>query len=115
MITKIQTILLLAVALALSVGINVAQFLAKYRADIEAPLVQEIEDRKQVDRVNAAVSKARVADQRTIADLRRRIGERQVETVTVYRDRVRTLPAPSCAPGASRVAVWNSLATEDPR
>lgn len=107
---RIYAIAGLSLTLAVSLGLNASQFLSRYRADIEAPLVAEIEAREHVDKVNAAVSKARVDDQRTIAKLQRDITTKQTQTVTVYRDRIRQLPAPSCAPGLDRVEAWNTIA-----
>ena len=111
---RITIIAALVLALAVSLGINASQFLSRYRADIEAPLVQEITARKHADRVSEAVSKARIDDQRAIAQLQRELQNRQVETVTVYRDRIRQLPAPSCAPGRDRVEAWNTIALGEP-
>lgn len=111
---RLTVIVVLAIALCASIGLNVSQFLHHFRAEIEAPLVAQVEAYAVADTLNAAVAKARARDLATIARLQGELATRQVETVTVYRDRVRTLPAPSCAPGADRVAAWNTLALEAP-
>ena len=109
---RLYVIAALAIALCISVGINIAQYRSDLIEDVTAPLQAQIDTYTVTERINVEVSKARAADGRELERLRRELATRQVETVTKWRTTVRQLPAPACSPGHERVAAWNTLATE---
>ena len=100
----------LSLALCISLGINFWQILSRAVADAEAPLKAQLAAMEQADAINAAVAEARLADGRELERMRAAVVAAEGQTRAVYRDRIRTLPAASCAPGADRVAAWNAIA-----
>lgn len=107
---RLYVIAALALALCISVGINIAQYRADLIEDVTAPLQAQIDTYTVTERINVEVSKARAADGRELERLLRELATRQVETVTLWRTKIEQLPPPACSPGHERVAAWNALA-----
>ena len=63
---------------------------------------------ESLGRASVAATLAQQDNQALIADLSA-IAARARETRTVYRDRVSTIPAATCAPGAERIDAVNAL------
>lgn len=110
---RLYLIAALAVCLCISLGINFAQFVTGRVAAARAPLVAQVASMERTAAISHAVAAARSIDDAELARLRKLVGTRETQTLTVYRDRVRQLPAPACAPGHARVEAWNAIATPE--
>jgi hypothetical protein len=99
----------LALALAISLGLNIFQAKDRWIQEAVAPIQQELDTLKVTDKAEddiAALKKEHDTELQKVKDgNKNRSGKREV----VYRDRVLTLPAAGCAPGADRVDSWNAL------
>jgi hypothetical protein len=117
----LKVIASLAVALLLSLGVNLLQWRAAAVAvaDREAALTlgeergRRLAADEAVGRASLVATLAQSDNLLLIAELHR-IAQAGRERVTVYRERVGALPAPDCAPGADRMAAVNALVEASP-
>lgn len=98
-----------AVLLLLSGALNLWQAKEKWVADAVAPLQQELNTVKATDAAEDKIAELKIEHDAEIQKVKKenagKAGKRQV----VYRDRIQTLPAAGCAPGADRVDSWNAI------
>lgn len=123
--TTVRIILALVAALILSAALNVHLFnalasarAAQATADKFATEVARAQGRADAyaetyQRTNLLADLAQLDQAQLLRDLRD-MTERSRERVTIYRDRITTLPAPTCAPGAERMAAVNALLEVEP-
>lgn len=107
---RLYLIAALILALCISVGINISQYLNAFEREIAAPLEAKIETFTVTEKINVAVSKARATDGAELERLRTALATKQVQTVIKWRTTVSDLAPPACSPDPSRVAAWNTLA-----
>lgn len=100
----------LALALLVSLAVNVHQFAERRVARAVAPLEATITTLQGAAREADAVRAARVAAEAQIATLQDQLRAAQADVEVRYVTRIREIPAPACAPTAARVAAWNELA-----
>lgn len=104
----------LLIALAVSLGFNAWQLKSKIVADAKAPLVKKIEVLEVTAAVTTKISELRVQHDKELQKLRDEADQRGTKREIVYETKVRTLPAPACAPGQARVNAWNETAGAKP-
>lgn len=119
--TTVRIILALVAALVASVSLNVWQY-GSLQASLERDAIADEIARAQgradalaeTLRTGAALAEFAQLDQaRLLLDLRA-IADSAKERVTVYRDRIRTLPPLACAPGAERMDALNHILEATP-
>lgn len=94
-------------ALLASLGLNAWQAKRAVEEAVAAPLRAQVAALEQDATITAVVAVARRADEAELERLRRELAAAEGQTRVVYRDRIRELPAPACAPGQGRVDAWN--------
>lgn len=117
----LQPILGLAAALLVSLAVNVWQWgkIASAKAAREGEIAAAVAEGKaqaaqeSAGRASLVAALAQADNAALVADLSA-IAERAQQTRTVYRDRIRELPAPTCAPGAERMTAANRLIGGEP-
>lgn len=117
----VKVIIGLTAGLLLSLAVNVWQWgrIASHKAAREGEIAAAVaEGRAQAaaesaGRASLIATMAQADNARLVADLEQ-IAQRASTERVVYRDRIRTLPAPSCAPGAERMAAANALLSGEP-
>lgn len=99
---------ILGLLLVVSLGFNLWQAKREWIEEATEPLQEEIDALQATARINNTIAALRARHDVELREARDNVqvveGERQV----VYRDRLVTLPAPTCAPGAERVDAWNA-------
>lgn len=94
-------------ALLASLGLNAWQAKRAVEEAVAAPLRAQVAALEQDATITAVVAVARRADEAELERLRAALAAAEGQTRVVYRDRIRELPAPACAPGQGRVDAWN--------
>ena len=97
----------LGAALLLSLAGNAWQAKRAVEVAVAAPLQARIDTLEADATITAVVAVARRADEAELERLRAALAAAEGQTRVVYRDRIRELPAPACAPGQGRVEAWN--------
>lgn len=118
--TAVRVIIFLTLALVGSVGLNVHLYgqvrIAAARAQVTDAFATEVaraQGRADAlaethQRSTLLADLATLDNTQLLLDLRA-IADRGRERVTVYRDRITTIPAATCAPGADRMDAVNQL------
>lgn len=110
----------LSVALLLSLAGNVWQVTRQARAEGEdagkataaaqlAEAVGKLDAAAESLERSATVADEAATEQAALASEFTAIADRAKERVTVYRDRIREVPAATCAPGPERMDAWNGV------
>lgn len=94
-------------ALLASLGLNAWQAKRAVEEAVAAPLQARIDTLEADATLTAVVAVARREDDLELERLRAELAAAEGQVRVVYRDRVRELPAPACAPGQGRVEAWN--------
>ncbi len=119
--TTVRIILALVAALVASVSLNAWQF-GRLQAHLERDAIaDEIARAKgRADALSETLERQRqfgefaAFDQAQLLIDLRAIADSAKERVTVYRDRIRTLPPLACAPGAERMDALNHILEATP-
>ena len=99
----------LALALAISLGLNVWQAKSRWIQEAVAPLQQQLDTFVATDKAEDAMGELKVKHDAEIQALKKENQSKSGKRQVVYRDRVLTLPAAGCAPGQDRVDAWNAI------
>lgn len=94
-------------ALLTSLGLNAWQAKRAVEEAVAAPLRAQVAALEADATLTAVVAVARREDDLELERLRAELAAAEGQVRVVYRDRVRELPAPACAPGQGRVDAWN--------
>lgn len=111
----IRTIVILALSLIASLAVNLLQFRSATRADAVAPVQAKLDTATDHVEKSDGIAGQRVTDDAELQEATAGAASDSVQTITRYVDRVEYLPAPACAPGADRVAAWNTIIGEIPQ
>lgn len=98
-----------AILLLLSGALNLWQAKEKWIADAVAPVKQELDVLKATDAAEDKIGELKKEHDVELQAVKKQNQGKAVKREVVYRDRVLTLPAAGCAPGADRVDSWNAL------
>jgi len=110
----VRVVIALSIALLVSLAGNAAMIVEKIRAAGEATAAGALANvtgkaealAETLDRAKAVADQAAKDQPALIAELRG-VADRSRKRITVYRDRVKTIPAAACPPGPERMDAVN--------